>query len=269
LTNATEGDNTITVSYTPGALNGASSGEVRYQYLITGGDWSNLPGNNVISAGNNGTYSVQLRAVTTADGSTYSSDPSNRIDGLRPYGAPGRPSVDGSKNGDQSVNFSWSPPGPNGRSIVGTEYRINNGTWTAAGPSGSASAGNDYEQSFTIEVVAIDELGQRSAAGTAHASTSARPQPKAFISRGSPCGADDDGSGNVKNCYNLYITLEDWPAGGQVTCRWTGSSWPESLPRNSGKNTQWWSEDTPGTAYTLESQAARITCDGVQAQARR
>src|SRR5690606_22466752 len=43
---ADDGDNKITVTYTmpESALNGANSSEIRYQYLITGGSWTNWNG---------------------------------------------------------------------------------------------------------------------------------------------------------------------------------------------------------------------------------
>jgi large repetitive protein len=271
LTGASEGDNQITnISYTPGALNGARANEVTYQYRLNGGGWQTLSGSSV-PASNNSTYSIELQAVTSADGSTYPSGASNAIGNLKPYGAPGTPSVSPS-SGTTSVSFSWSPPGPNGRAIVGSQYRINGGGWTPAGPSGSVSAGNDYDQSFTIEVQVQDSNGTWGGIASTSASTSPRPQPKAYISRGDSCTtANAPGSAGVKNCYLMRITLEDWPAGGNVTCTWSGggNSGPTSVPRNGSKQAYWWTEDTPGSGYTLEIQASKITCDGVQSQARR
>ena len=273
LTNASEGDGQITnITYTPGSLNGARSNEVTYQYRLNGGGWANLPGPSV-SAPNNGTYSIELRAVTTADGSTYGSAASNAIGNLRPFGPPGTPSVNG-QNGTQSASFSWSAPGPNGRDIVGSRYRINGGGWTAAGPNGNVGVGNDYDQTYTIEVQVQDSNGTWSGTGSASANTGNRPQPKVYVSRGGSCSSQNpppSGSGGVKNCYMLRITTEGWDGGGNVSCTWTSSqaNYSESIPKNGTKQTLWWSEDTPGTSYSLESNAANITCNGVQGQARR
>ncbi|WP_378144741.1 Ig-like domain-containing protein [Cnuibacter sp. UC19_7] len=275
LTNASEGDGQITnITYSPGALNGARGDEVTYQYRLNGGGWSNLGASgSSVPASNNGTYSIDLRAVTTADGSTYGSNASNAIGNLRPYGPPGAPSVQG-QNGTQSVSFSWTAPGPNGRDIVGSRYRINGGGWNAAGPNGNVSAGNDYDQSFTIEVQVQDSNGTWSDTRSASANTSQRPQPKVYISRGGSCSSQSpppSGSGGVKNCYMIRVTLEGWDGGGNATCTWDSSQggFTESIPKNGSKQTLWWSEDTPGTGYSLESNASKIRCDGIQAQARR
>ncbi|SMQ75451.1 Ig-like domain-containing protein [Agreia sp. VKM Ac-1783] len=184
LDNASAGDNTVTVAYTPGAANGARSNEVGYQYSINGGGWSALPGDNVIRSGvgNNGTYSVALRAVTTADGSTYTSGASNSIGGLQPAGAPNVPSVTAT-SGDYSVKFTWGAPARNGRDFT-IQVRIDGGGWEDVG-SASGSRTNTYggcdgngncsllvnDNSGTIVARTVDASG----AVSGEASASAKP----------------------------------------------------------------------------------------------
>ncbi|MGA1836529.1 Ig-like domain-containing protein [Herbiconiux sp. 11R-BC] len=172
LTGATEGDNAITVSYSPGALNGASASEVSYQYSLNGGGWSALPGSNVIPAQNNSTYSVTLRAVTSADGSTYASDPSNSIGNLNPYGPPSAPGVDAS-GGDQKVTFSWSAPGRNGRDF---QVQINTGGgWQTVASSGSTSVGAGYSEQKCFTARTVDSTGATANSGQACATS--KPEP--------------------------------------------------------------------------------------------
>jgi hypothetical protein len=256
----------ISVSFQPGAGNGSNPGEISYQYRVnqTGATGTLPSGGGTIGGLGNGTdYTVNVWGVSTVEGVQPGAEATSNA--ANPYAPLGKPGVSASRNA-RSVTLSWSPPGANGRAQTFDVYV--DGNLVSHDASGSTTVGDGYDQTHSIRVDVRDAAGQSSSDSASQSSGSA-PQPKAFISRGTPCGADDEGSSGVNNCYNLYITLEDWPAGGTVTCSWTGSSWRESLPRNSGKNTQWWSEDTPGTGYTLESQAARITCDGVQAQARR
>ncbi|MBU2110501.1 MAG: fibronectin type III domain-containing protein, partial [Actinobacteria bacterium] len=257
---------TANLTFTPGATNGSRAGEVSYQYRVnqTGATGGIAPGGGQIGGLSNGTdYTFDVWAVSSVEG--VQPGPSGTSNAANPYGPLGEPSVNASQN-PRSVTLSWSPPPGNGRAQSFEVYV--DGNLVSRDPSGSTTVGDGYNERHTIRVNVSDAAGQTSAKETSGESGNP-PTPKAFISRGTPCGADDDGSSGVNNCYNLRITLEDWPGGGDVTCNWSGSSWPETLPRNSSKNTQWWSEDTPGTAYTLESQASRITCGGVQAQARR
>ncbi len=257
---------TVNLTFTPGATNGSRAGEVSYQYRVnqTGATGGIAAGGGQIGGLSDGTdYTFDVWAVSSVEG--VQPGPSGTSNAANPYGPLREPSVNASQN-PRSVTLSWSPPPGNGRAQSFEVYV--DGNLVSRDPSGSTTVGDGYNERHTIRVNVSDAAGQTSAKETSGESGNP-PTPKAFISRGTPCGADDDGSSGVNNCYNLRITLEDWPGGGDVTCNWSGSSWPETLPRNSSKNTQWWSEDTPGTAYTLESQASRITCGGVQAQARR
>ena len=89
---AQPGDRSLTVSYSPAAGNGATGGELRYEYSLNGGGWTALPGNNVISGLNNGTsYTVALRAYTALDGVRYDGPASAPSAAQIPYGPVGNP----------------------------------------------------------------------------------------------------------------------------------------------------------------------------------
>ncbi|WP_382309275.1 Ig-like domain-containing protein [Herbiconiux sp. UC225_62] len=89
---ATAGDNSLTISFTPGNLNGAPSAS--YEYSLNGGGWSSLPGSgSSVPAPNNGSYYAQVRTVTSADGSTYRSGASGQSNTVSPYGSYGTPTA--------------------------------------------------------------------------------------------------------------------------------------------------------------------------------
>jgi hypothetical protein len=155
---AAEGDNVMSISFTPGALNGATAGEVRYEYMLNGnGSWAGIPaGGGTVRADNNGTYTAQVRAITSADGSTYASDASASSNAVAPYGAPKAPgtSADG---GDRQVSFSWSDPGRNGR-----DYRVQintGGGWQDVAPSGSTQVGAGYSDQKCFSARTVDSTG--------------------------------------------------------------------------------------------------------------
>ncbi|MDN8547925.1 Ig-like domain-containing protein [Microbacterium sp. NM3R9] len=220
---AAEGDNRVTVSWAAGPLNGANPGEVAYQYSVNNGGWrsdwvsggnggSGTIGNGQVN--NNGTYSVRVRAVATADGSRYEGEPSGASNQVAPYGQIGNPSANATRDGNR-VTLSWNSPARNGRDIT-TEIRVNGGGWQRVAAQGSNSQGDvGYSSTQTIEV-------RTSAAGsnTTSASASVRtpdapppPKPRAYLTKGSPVG------GCVNGCYYFVINTENFPAGSyQVDC---------------------------------------------------
>lgn len=226
---ATEGDNTVGVTWTAGALNGANSSEVRYEYSVNGGGWQSgwasggNGGSGTIGGGqvnNNGSYTIRVRAVTTADGTTYASDPSNTSNQVSPYGQIGNPGASASNSGT-TISYSWSSPGANGRPVT-TEIRINGGGWETVGGSGSRAVNVGYSYTGTIDV-------RTSAAGstTTTAGASARtqdapppPVPRVWVSRGAL--AD---SGCVNGCYKFVVNTQNFPGGNYtVACKYDGGN---------------------------------------------
>lgn len=221
---ATEGDNRVGVTWTPGSLNGASASQASYQYSVNGGAWrgdwisggnngSGTIGNGQVN--NNNTYTIRVRAVTTVDGLTEQGEPSAASNSVAPYGQIGNPSASASASG-QNITVSWSSPARNGRDIT-TEIRINGGAWERVAASGNRTANVGYSTTRSIEV-------RTSAAGstTTTANASARtqdapppPQPRVWVTKGS-VGANSD-CRNV--CYDYVINTENFPGGSyQVNC---------------------------------------------------
>ncbi|MGM7667905.1 Ig-like domain-containing protein [Microbacterium sp. A93] len=116
---ATAGDNTVTVTYAAGPRNGARADEVNYQYRVGSGAWRGdwdgaLIGNGHVN--NNGTYSIQVRAVATVDGSTYVGAASQPSGAVAPSGPPGEPIVTGTNEG-KTIVWRWTLPNRNGSDL--------------------------------------------------------------------------------------------------------------------------------------------------------
>ncbi|QLD11701.1 Ig-like domain-containing protein [Microbacterium oleivorans] len=239
---AAEGDNQVTVSWTAGALNGANPGEVSYQYSVNNAGWSSnwaAGGNNgsgTISGSqvaNNGTYSVRIRAVASADASTYAGDPSAASNQVAPYGQIGNPTASATRDGNR-VTVSWTSPARNGRDIT-TEISINGGGWQRVEANGSSPRGDvGYSSTQTIDV-------RTSAAGSSPTTARAEvrtpdapppPQPRAWVEKGTPVG------GCVNGCYRLRVHTSDFPGGSySVDCYDAGrkfNTWsgPYNVPAN-------------------------------------
>ncbi|MCT9819252.1 Ig-like domain-containing protein [Microbacterium sp. W1N] len=191
---ASEGNNTVGVTWTAGAANGARANEISYQYSVNGGGWQSgwasggSNGSGTIGGGqvnNNGAYTIRVRAVSSVGGSTFASGPSNDSNQVRPYGPIGNPTARASASGT-TITMSWSSPSRNGRDIT-TEIRTGDGRgWRTVGASGTENYDVGYSTTRTIEV-------RTSAAGqTTTASASARtqdapppPSPRVWVTKGS------------------------------------------------------------------------------------
>jgi hypothetical protein len=205
---ATPGDNTMNIAFTPGALNGATGGEVRYEYSLNGnGSWGAIPaGGGTVSAPNNGTYTAQVRAITSADGSTYTSDPSAPSNAVAPYGAYGAPTARAS-GGDRAVSFSWTAPARNGRDYI-LQINVAGGGWQDQGMSGgNTSAPAGYSQDRTIQVRMLD-ANRAEIPGTATSATgTSDPEPidtKVSVSRGTP---ESSSTCSDASCSNVRVTI--------------------------------------------------------------
>ena len=250
---AAEGNNTVSVSWAAGDLNGANPGDVVYQYAVGTngwrGDWvaggnggSGTIGNGQVN--NNGTYSIRVRAVSTVGGITEEGDPSAASNVVAPYGPIGNPSAGASANGT-SISVSWTSPARNGRDIT-TQISINGGAWETVAADGSRNLGDvGYSQTRTIDV-------RTTAAGqTTTASASARtqdapppPSPRVWVSRG-----DFVNEGCVNGCYKFVVNTRDFPAGNYAIDCWNdsggahrfGTRYSFNLPANGSVQLLCWS----------------------------
>src|SRR5690606_12102714 len=166
------------------ALNGAKPSEIRYQYLITGGSWTNWNGSSAIPATNGSDYTVRLRAYSVIDGQQSqtgaASAASNQV---TPYGAPSAPTGSATNLGT-SVRLAWNAGGsPNGRPVT-TYIQVDGGGWQQVATSGTRDVGNGYSQTHSIRVRAVASAGGTAESGTYSATTNAPPVPKATTVKG-------------------------------------------------------------------------------------
>jgi hypothetical protein len=220
VTGVVAGDRRLTVSFTPGSRNGARAGEVAYQYRLNGGGWAGFPGDGVIGGLANGTsYSVEMRAVATVDGTTYASGVSNAVRET-PYGDPKAPTAD-ARNLGQSVELSWNSTGSyNGRPIQTTQIRIDGGSWQSVGQSGSRTVGDGYQQTHSIDVRAQDSLGTWSPVASAQARTNDPPPPQVFVTQGDAAGSC------VNGCRRFVVNWDNINIGNaRVRCYSSNSGW--------------------------------------------
>ncbi|KQP53817.1 Ig-like domain-containing protein [Agreia sp. Leaf283] len=259
LNSATAGDNTITVAYTPGATNGARSGEVSYQYNV-GGGWIGLPGDNVIRSGvnNNGTYSVTLRATTVADGSTYFSGDSNPIDNLQPAGAPNAPGVSAT-GGKQKVTFTWSAPGRNGRDF---RVQINTGgDWTDVANSGSTEVGAGYSDQKCFTARTVDSSGAITESGQACGTSEKKPDRKVYLSAAGTCP-------EISGCRRMHVDVENFEPNEHVTCVWEAAAntleFNADGNGNGGATSPYWYTQAGSAGFTIADQAKKMKCNGIE-----
>jgi hypothetical protein len=199
------------VSYSPAAGNGATAGELRYEYSLNGGGWAALPGSNVITGLNNGTsYAVSLRAYTALDGVRYDGPASAPSAAQVPYGPVGNPGVDATRSG-RDITFSWSAPAPNGRAITQVQISIDGGGWQNVSNSGSRTNTYAYSTTHTIDVRAQDAAGQWSATRSASATTVDPPKPRAWVTPGSSAVGNPNCS--TSTCAYFVVNTQDFPAG--------------------------------------------------------
>ncbi|MCB2413183.1 Ig-like domain-containing protein [Demequina sp. TTPB684] len=178
---ATPGDGRITVAFSPGPRNGADASWISYEYELNGaGGYKPLPSNRIIGSLSNGSsYTVKIRATATADGVSYTGNPSAASAAAVPYGVPPAPSVSSANSGG-TVRFTWSAATSNGRPITTLQYRIDGGSWQSGSTSGGSVNAPSVGGTHSIEVRVQDSEGQWSAT----ASTSRTINPELTLSKG-------------------------------------------------------------------------------------
>lgn len=216
------GNSAVVVAYNDAPGNGATADEIGYEYSLSGGNWTAMPGSKTIGGLSNGTtYTIRVRAYTSMDGVRYTGEPSAASNGAIPYGPVKTPGARATASGTD-ITFSWSPPAENGRAITKVETSIDGGAWTNRGTaSGSQTVGYGYSQTHTIRVRAWDSAGQVSAIASDSATTVAPPQPRAWVTRGG--SAQGQAGCSSADCAYFVVNTKDFPAGDyRVSCNATG-----------------------------------------------
>ncbi|PRB10323.1 hypothetical protein CQ047_07560 [Microbacterium sp. MYb72] len=238
ITGTQEHDGYVTVSYSLSDTNGASGGEVRYEYSLSGGAWSRNWDGTRINAANGSSYTVRVRAYSVVGGQeSQPGAPSAASGALRPYGPVQNPGASATNQGT-SVRVAWSPPAANGRAITQVLVSLDGGGWQDLGLNGSRSLGGGYSETHSIQVKAKDEAGQWSNVVSASAVTDSQPVPEAWVTRGN---AKTNGCTSVGGgpCYNLQLNTKNFAGGSyRVECTADGSvfstnaGFPVNIPSN-------------------------------------
>lgn len=207
---ADPGNNSITVTYTKGSLNGASASEVEYQYSLNNGAWKSDWNGSKITSGvaNNDSYTVRVRAFSTVQGSDYPGTASAASNKVEPYGPIGDPKAKATASGT-SITYSWSPPARNGRDITKMEISIDGGGWSTVSQSDSTSRSYGYSETHSIKVRATDAAGQTSTASDS-ATTVDKPKARAWVTKGT---SGSWATCDTYSCAKLKLNTSNFPAG--------------------------------------------------------
>ncbi|MEV0951289.1 Ig-like domain-containing protein [Promicromonospora sp. NPDC050249] len=164
----------------------------------------------------NGTsYTFQARACNDYTCSEWS-DSSNA---QTPYGVPPMPTIKAT-GGDRRVTFTWDARGTNGRE---TSVQVS-GAISSSAKSGTAWTPAAYSETKRACVTVTDTTG-KSRQACAQDAADPRPNPRAWVTRGSkiPNPTDDCTSGQ---CWYFMVNTQDFDAGRYtVGCQDYDGSW--------------------------------------------
>jgi hypothetical protein len=207
----------VTLTYGAASGNGATAGEVAYQYQVNGGAWIAMPGDKVIRSGvgNNGTYTIGVRASTTMDGVTYAG-PATTSSAVAPYGAPIVPSLSAA-NGDTTVTFTLLMPARNGRDIH-MMAQVDGGNWQWESSGGTFVVGDGHSQTHSMRAKTVDDLGRESAEVAASGTTAPAPPP--------PPTSWTVTVGGTETCPQNQFTTSNFHPGSPAKCVATGGFIP-------------------------------------------
>ena len=139
--NATPGNQSATISFTPGADNGEPLTNYQYSYSSDEFSWNAFSPPQTsspvtISGLNNGTtYQVKLRAMNSAGASQESTPVS-----VTPHTIPAAPTTLVASAGDQSASITFNPGADNGSAITNYDYSTDNGaSWITRSPDSTTS----------------------------------------------------------------------------------------------------------------------------------
>ena len=218
-------DGRVRVTFTAPAGNGATASELRYQYQVNNGAWTNWNGTSEIGGLTNGnTYTMHVRAYSVVGGQQSQPGAAGSSNQVIPFG-PVRAPTGSATNLGTSVRLNWDARNSdNGRPITLTEININGNGWQNAGSlNGSVTRGNGYNQTHTIRVKVTDSAGQTATSPVYSATTDAPPQPSVRTVKGT--SGNWPGECDTYSCARMKIVYENLPdATYSLRCNATGTN---------------------------------------------
>ncbi|MBO3662904.1 Ig-like domain-containing protein [Microbacterium stercoris] len=225
-----EGDRSVALSWAPATAQGAD--EVRYQYLISGGSWTDVGTATSVTVNglqNGAWYKAQVRAYAVAGGQNSEAGPaSGESASVSPYGRPFAPAVSASRTNATTVVCSWDASGSaNGRPVsVQARFFDGNG-WQNVGLTGSRTCASGYDQTGRIEVVVTANPGGQNSRDSGPVSTSSRPA-SGSVSYVPTSEANPNGvvNGCTNTCKYLRLTYQNVPQGTyNIACQHNRGGW--------------------------------------------
>lgn len=250
----TGANNTVTFSFSPGALNGARSDEVRYEWSSNGVTGTVSPGqtqSNGQAFPNGQAVNVQVWPVSTVNGETSQGNRASAS--VNAYGPPRAPQVSARGNVND-VTLSWDAAGSgNGRDIAGVEIE----GVGAAGASGSRNQGDGRNQHQCITVRARDSEGHLSdpaqACGDTWGSPNAAFSDSGLLVRNLVAGTGRD------NWHVANITLRSFNPNSRVYCYVGGRGAPDySITITVDQNGNWGPDHPRGDQRGWATSAGHI-----------
>jgi hypothetical protein len=166
---------------------------------------------------NGQSYTFQIRACNAVGCGPWSAS-SNAV---TPYGNPSAPSVSVSVSG-QTLDWSWNTPNGNGRPIDHFEVTLD-GTLIDGGYNGTSHSQTfGSGETHILSVVAVNNAGLKSAAGSRQAAT----QPVAAAVTVSKGAAVNTSGCTVAACAYLRVSLSGFSGGSHTVQCWSDFGGP-------------------------------------------
>lgn len=224
---ATPSDRAIVVGFTPGPLNGSDSAWISYEYELNGnGAWRAMPSNRTITGLSNGSsYTVKVRATTTADGASYVGANSSASGAAVPFGPIGNPSISISR-GSGVVHFTVGAPGTNGRPITLIEYRYRAGSGAWSGWTNSGFTAGSFTADVSTGAAGVDAYIEvrvwaqdTPTAGTNSASGRSKDR-SAWVSKGTRVNCSTGNASSSGGCNMVVVNWQELNATGYTVQCW-------------------------------------------------
>ncbi|PID97313.1 MAG: hypothetical protein CSA84_00885 [Actinomycetales bacterium] len=204
----TGANNTARANFTSAAGNGATSAEIRYQWLAGGASGWVTPGQSITTGAfpNGTTVTVRLRAVSSVNGETAQGPFTTAT--VNTYGPPRAPAVN-AQGHVNNVTLNWNGASTaNGRRITAIQVDTSDWNGTTSTLSGSRNEGNGRNQRKCVRARTRDSTGLW---GSWSGNSCANTWP-------SPTAVTTDSGATWNGLQILNLTLRNWNPNSNVYC---------------------------------------------------